>query len=234
MKKTTLFIILAAIFALVAGLGFGAYSLLNLKEEQATADTSNSAPRSVQQQPQSSPSTSVASSQVPTDNGIKIAYPDAPQAPGTPEPAPTYSAQTITQPTPNPHLDRQDAQAVAKEAITLFSSRTSPTDDTYKKQLEPLTTEELHDELSAMPMSIFTDKYPAAVKDVSINENIKEWGIDTPARYSHYATAQIATQNSGTLEVQYRVAAIKMEQGWTITDLAVDSYKIIPESGEKK
>ncbi|MEV7801161.1 hypothetical protein AB0O14_18925 [Microbacterium foliorum] len=231
MKKTTLFIILAAIFALVAGLGFGAYSLLNPKDAEVTAETNNSAPRPAQQQVQP---TAASSSQAPTDNGIKIAYPDAPQAPGTPEPAPTYSAQTITQPAPNPQLDRQDAQAVVKEAITLFSSRTSLTDDTYKKQLEPLTTEELHSELSAMPMSIFADKYPAAVKDVSINENIKEWGIDTPVRYSHYATAQIVTQNSGTLEVQYRIAAIKMEQGWTITDLAVDSYKIIPDSGEKK
>lgn len=228
MKKNTLLTALLGILAVVLGLGVLAYNHLNPSAEGQTQRTNSSNSANT-----SNNTNRPATSNPPTDNGMAVAFPDAPQAPGTPESTPAYKTQTITQPNPNAALNRDSPEEVAKEAITLFTSRTSLTDTTYQGQLQPITTQELHSELAAMPMRSIADKYPTAVQNVEIKDNIKEWGIDTPARYSHYATAKVATENKGTLEIQYRVAAIKTpKDGWTITDLTIDSYKVLPDPQE--
>lgn len=234
MKKKTLLTALLGILAVVLGLGVLAYNHLNPSaEEQAQSSINTNSSNNTNNANSSNNTNRAATSNPPTDNGMAVAFPDAPQAPGTPEPTPTYKTQTITQPTPKEDLNRDNPEEVAKEALTLFTSRTSLTDTTYQEQLQPITTQELHSELAAMPIRSIADKYPTAVQNVEIKDNIKEWGIDTPARYSHYATAKVATETKGTLEIQYRVAAIKTPQdGWTITDLTIDSYKVLTDPQE--
>lgn len=161
-----------------------------------------------------------------TDNGIKVAYPDTDQAPERPTETPSYPTQDITQPTPNPNLDRNNPQDLATEVITLYTSRTSNTDTTYQDQITTYLTEDLKTEIFNTPLAPFNDTYPIAVQNVTIGKNIKEWGIDTPARYSHYATATIATSNHGNYTLDYRIAAIRTQNGWTITDLTIDSWSI--------
>lgn len=160
----------------------------------------------------------------PTDNGIRVPYQDAPQAVEQETATPTYTHQNITQPTPKKDLDTNDPKAVTTEAITLYTSRTSAEDKNYQKQLKPITTEELAAELKQIRLKPFDGQYPVAVKEVTLGANIKDWGIDTPSRYSHYATATVATEKNGTYELNYRIAAAKTKDGWKVTDLALDTW----------
>lgn len=162
----------------------------------------------------------------PTDNGITITYPDTDQAPERPTTTPTYTHQTITQPTPTENLDRNNPEAVAREVITLYTSRTSHTDTTYQDQIRPLITDNLAQEIGPHLPPFDPNTYPIAIQEVHLGDNIKEWGIDTPARYSHYATATINTATHGTYTLNYRTAAIKTPTGWTITDLTIDSWSL--------
>lgn len=168
--------------------------------------------------------TSLTTGPTPTDNGIEIPYRDADQAPERPTETPTHPTQEINQPTPNPELDRQNPEAVAREIITLYTSRTSDTDTTYQEQIKDHLTPELTEEIFNAPLTAFTDAYPIAVQEVNFGDNISEWGIDTPVRYSHYATAKIATATHGNYIVDYRIAAMHNGEHWVITDLAIDSW----------
>lgn len=160
-----------------------------------------------------------------TDNGIKIAYPDADQAPERPTATPTYNHQDITQPTPNSELDKGNPEALAHEIITLYSSRTSQNDTTYQEQIRPHISDNLAQEIIGQPLAAFSpETYPIAVQEVHIGENITEWGVDTPVRYSHYATAKIATASNGNYIFDYRIAAMHNGENWVITDLAIDSW----------
>ncbi|WP_237189260.1 hypothetical protein [Rothia nasimurium] len=140
--------------------------------------------------------------------------------------APTYTHQTITQPTPTENLDRNNPEAVAREVITLYTSRTAHTDTTYQDQIRPLITDNLAQEIGPHLPPFDPNTYPIAIQEVHLGDNIKEWGIDTPARYSHYATATINTATHGTYTLNYRTAAIKTPTGWTITDLTIDSWSL--------
>lgn len=224
MKVRTLFTGLCLSIVVAVAIGLLAWNHLKPTEEQASAEqhtsTGESAPADESTIAPNPEQTGHASG-----NGIDIAYGDADQAAERPTETPTYQHQDIKQPTPQADLDRDNAQAVATEAITLYTSRTSATDTTYQNQLKPITTEALQNEIFTIRLKAFDGKYPIAVEKVNLGENIAEWGVDTPARYSHYATARVKTQDDGTFEVHYRVAATKTKNGWTVTDLAVDSWK---------
>lgn len=225
MKTRTLFIGLCLSIIAAIGIGLLAWNhLTSTTEDQATQEQHTSTGSDSQNNVAPNPDQTGHAS----GNGIDIAYGDADQAAERPTETPTYQEQTITQPTPVADLDRDNAKAVAAEAITLYTSRTSATDTTYQGQLKPITTEALQNEIFTIRLKAFDGKYPIAVEKVTLGENIAEWGVDTPARYSHYATAIVNTQDSGSFEVQYRVAASKTPKGWTVTDLAVDSWKRIP------
>lgn len=222
MKTRTLFtgLFLAALIAL-ALLALIWNATQSQKDEATQQETTTNQPATNNQAGNNPESENFVT---PTDNGITVPYADAPQAIEQETTTPTYTHQNITQPTPNKDLDTNDPKAVTTEAITLYTSRTSAQDKNYQQQLEPLTTEELATELKQMRLKPFDGQYPVAVKEVTMGENIKEWGIDTPARYSHYATATVATENNGTYELNYRVAAAKTQNGWKVTDLAIDTW----------
>lgn len=226
MKARTLFVSLCLSLIIAVAIGLLAWNHLKPTQEQATTEqhtsTGENTPAGENTIAPNPEQTGHASG-----NGIDIAYGDADQAAERPTETPTYQHHDIKQPTPVADLDRENAKAVVAEAITLYTSRTSATDTTYQEQLKPITTEALQNEIFTIRLKAFDGKYPIAVEKVSLGENIAEWGVDTPARYSHYATAVVNTQDSGSFEVQYRVGAAKTKDGWTLTDLAVDSWKRI-------
>lgn len=217
MKRTTIILTVAALTLLGIATGLLIWKTTQPDTPQTQAPTTTPATHDPAI-PTAAPTT--------TDNGISIAYPDADQAPERPTTTPSYLTQEITQPTPTQNLDRTNPEATATEVLTLYTSRTSNTDTTYQDQINSLITEDLAQEIYAAPLPAFTNSYPIAVQDVTIGENIKEWGTDTPARYSHYATTTVATATHGNYQLNYRIAAINTPNGWTITDLSLDSWNI--------
>lgn len=210
-----------AVFAIAAALILVIFfSRTAAQSSNAGSSPETSAATTGQQPGQDSKENAAA---VDRGNGFSQPSPDADQAPqlGTPM---QYERQEITAP-PVPTPDTQDPAKVAGAFLTLYNSRTSETDQDWKTTTKPWTTSILAQELHATANAALTGKAPAAVSKVKIGDHIKEWGADTPLRWSHQAQVSVATQDQGSYLLEYRLQAQLTDQGWLINAAKLDSWQ---------
>jgi hypothetical protein len=150
------------------------------------------------------------------------ATPDA-EAAGQPIAAPV-ERQKITMP-PVPTPDTQDPVAVVGAFLTIYNSRTSETDESWKSVTEPWLVPDLVTQLPLVPNGAVEGKTPAAVRTVEVGENVSEWGIDTPLRWGHHVQVTVDTEDQGTYLLEYRVRAQLTDQGWLINAAPLDSWQ---------
>ncbi|MBG6184732.1 hypothetical protein IWX65_002710 [Arthrobacter sp. CAN_A214] len=160
-------------------------------------------------------------------NGFAQASPDAAQAPVQPTPA-QYERQEITAP-PVPTPDMQDPAAVAGAFLTVYNSRTSETDESWKGTTEPWLVPDLAAQLPLVPNGALEGKTPAAVRTVEVGENVEDWGIDTPLRWAHHVQVTVDTQDQGSYLLEYRLRSQLTDQGWLINAAPLDSWQRVKD-----
>lgn len=174
---------------------------------------------------QSAQPRAVTSAEVDDANGFAQPSPDAPQAPEGATPM-QYDRQTITSaPTPTP--SPEDPEAVAKAFLTVYNTRASETDKTWRTGTQQWLTPELAQQLPDTPNGAVQGKAPTAVEKIEVKGNVAEWGRDTPLRWAHHVNVTVATQDQGTYLVEYRVRAQLTEQGWLLNAVPLDSWQRI-------
>ena len=169
--------------------------------------------------PEASPSPAVTD----RGNGFSQPSPDAPQAPVQPTPV-QYDRQEITAPS-SPDPDPQDAAEVTRAFMTVYNYRESETDKSWQETAKPWLVPDLAAQLPTLTNGALEGKAPAAVSKVEIGENIKDWGIDTPLRWSRHVQVTTDTQDHGTYRLSYRVQAQLTDQGWLINSAQLDSWQ---------
>lgn len=163
-----------------------------------------------------------APAQVDKTNGFAQPYPDGPQAPEQHTPV-QYPRQTIASP-PTQRPDAEDPAAVAKAFLTVYNSRDSESDRSWRATTKPWLTPELAQKLPTVPNGALEGKAPTSVGKVQIKDNVKDWGVDTPLRWSHQVEVTLHTQDQGTYLLDYRVRAQLTDQGWRINAAPLDSW----------
>lgn len=151
------------------------------------------------------------------------ATPDAAQASGQPTPAQAERQEITAPPAPTP--DTQDPAAVASAFLTVYNSRTSETDESWKETTQAWLVPDLVTQLPLVPNGALEGKTPAAVRTVEVGKNVEDWGIDTPLRWAHHVQVTVDTQDQGTYLLEYRLRAQLTDQGWLINASPLDSWQ---------
>ena len=210
-----------AAFAVVAALILAAYFVGQNPATEAGADSDSTAGT---QDPAPAPSASASAPVTDLGNGFSQLYPDAPQAPVQPS-AVQYERQEITAPALPAELDTEDAAAVTRVFLTFYNSRESETDTSWQETVSPWLVPDLAAQLPTLTNGALEGKAPAAVSAVEIGENVKDWGVDTPLRWSRHVQVIVDTQDQGSYALSYRVQAQLTDQGWLINTATLDSWQ---------
>ena len=205
-------------FAVAAALILAFYFTAQNAGTQAGAD---SATTEESQDP--APAASASPSGTDLGNGFSQTSPDAPQAPEHPTPV-QYERQVITAPS-LPAPDTQDAAAVAQAFLTVYNYRKSETDTSWQEKVQPWLVPDLAVQLPNLTNGALEGKAPAAVSAIEIGENVKDWGVDTPLRWSRHVQVVVDTQDQGTYRLSYRVQAQLTDQGWLINTAQLDRWQ---------
>lgn len=206
-----------AAFAVAAALIIAFYFAAQNTDTKAGADSETT---TGSQEP--APAAS-ASPDTDRGNGFSQVAPDGPQAPSQPSPV-QYERQEITAPAP-PSPDIQDAAAVAEAFLTVYNYRESETDKSWQEASQPWLVPDLAAQLPDLTNAALEGKAPAAVSKVEVGENIKDWGVDTPLRWSRQVQVTVDTQDYGSYRLAYRVQAQLTDQGWLINTAQLDSWQ---------
>lgn len=208
-----------ATFAVVAALILAVYFAGQNPATEAGADSDATAGA---QDP--APSASASASETDLGNGFSQLYPDAPQAPVQPT-AVQYERQEITAPVVPAELDTEDVAAVTRAFLTFYNSRESETDTSWQETVSPWLVPDLAAQLPTLTNGALEGKAPVAVSAVEIGENVKDWGVDTPLRWSRHVQVIVDTQDQGSYALSYRVQAQLTDQGWLINTATLDSWQ---------
>lgn len=194
---------------------------------QSTAQRTNAGPSTETTASVEKPKTAQGGSQSPDTvdqaNGFSQPSPDADQATELATPL-QYKKQTITAPA-MPKPDMQKPATVAQAFLTIYNSRSSDTDVSWQETVKPWLTPDLAEKLPTVPNGSLTGKAPAAVTAVKVGDQVKDWGIDTPLRWSHNMQVTMATQDQGTYTINYRVQAQLTDQGWLVNTAKLDTWQ---------
>lgn len=116
--------------------------------------------------------------------------------------------------------DPQSAEEVTEAWLTAYSTRDEADEQLWEETTTDWTSEELYDELAEADDEEIASHAPTRVTAVTVGDHVREWGADTPIRWSHQVRVTFQDEEGQSFDNAYRVQAQRGDEGWIINSMS--------------
>lgn len=128
--------------------------------------------------------------------------------------------------------DREDAEQTAEAWLTAYGTRDEGDERLWEDTASDWTSDDLMDELSEAGDGEVASRAPTRVQEITIEDQIPDWGPDTPIRWSHQVRVTLVDENGDKFDNSYRIQAQRGDEGWTLTNASFVGITVDDPQGE--